>query len=178
MIKIAPSILSADFGVLAEEIARTAPDPFCEPELNTPEDVFGRIRGRHAITASNIAKYDGFHGVVIFEEHDPLAFTADSVQDAIDVSKQWFQKCHEIDDSAIYPLVMWNCLWKSGASIPLTRTATSLNCVGNGTVEATMVKFWLAGMPAPKPARICPGAATRAKLAALTEVIACAGRAE
>jgi hypothetical protein len=29
---------------LADEIARTAPDPFCEPELNTPEDTFGRMR--------------------------------------------------------------------------------------------------------------------------------------
>ncbi len=27
---------------LANEIAKTAPDPFCEPELNTPEDTFGR----------------------------------------------------------------------------------------------------------------------------------------
>jgi hypothetical protein len=111
---------------LAEEIARTAPDPFCEPELNTPEDSFGRIRGRHSITASNIAKYDGFHGVVIFEEHDPLAFTAESVQDAIDVSKRWFAECHAIDDEAVYPLVMWNCLWKSGASIPHGHMQVSL----------------------------------------------------
>lgn len=111
---------------LAEEIARTAPDPFCEPELNTPEDIFGRIRGKHSITASNIAKYDGFHGVVIFEEHDPLAFTAESVQDAIDVSKRWFQRCHEIDNTAVYPLLMWNCLWKSGASIPHGHMQVSL----------------------------------------------------
>ena len=35
----------------------------------TPEDVFGRIRGRHCITASNVAKYDGFHAVVIFDPY-------------------------------------------------------------------------------------------------------------
>ena len=29
---------------LAEEIARSHPDPFDDPEANTPEDVFGRIR--------------------------------------------------------------------------------------------------------------------------------------
>lgn len=111
---------------LADEIARTAPDPFCEPELNTPEDVFGRVRGTYSRTASNIAKYDGFHGVVIFDEHDPLAFTEASVQDAVDVSRRWFHECHAVDPSAIYPLVMWNCLWKSGASIPHGHMQVSL----------------------------------------------------
>jgi len=111
---------------LADEIARTAPDPFCDPEMNTPEDVFGRIRGKHTITASNIAKYDGFHGVVIFNEHDPLAFTEASVQDAINVSQRWFDACHAIDATAVYPLVMWNCLWKSGASIPHGHMQVSL----------------------------------------------------
>lgn len=111
---------------LADEIARTAPDPFCEPELNTPEDVFGRVRGKYATTASNIAKYDGFHGVVIFHTHDPLAFTQASVQDAVRVARQWFDQCQAIDDSAIYPLLMWNCLWKSGASIPHGHMQVSL----------------------------------------------------
>lgn len=111
---------------LADEIARSAPDPFCEPEMNTPEDVFGRIRGRHALTASNIAKYDGFHGVVIFHEHDPLAFTEAAVADALDVSRRWFDACRESDDSAVYPLIMWNCLWKSGASIPHGHMQVSL----------------------------------------------------
>jgi hypothetical protein len=111
---------------LADEIARTAPDPFCEPEMNTPEDVFGRIRGQYAITASNIAKYDGMHGVVIFREHDPLSFTQASVQDAIAVAQQWIQKSHEVDPEAIYPLIMWNCLWKSGASIPHGHIQVSL----------------------------------------------------
>ncbi|MEX2425678.1 MAG: hypothetical protein WD401_02845, partial [Thermomicrobiaceae bacterium] len=73
---------------LADEIAKTAPDPFCEPLHNTPADVFGRIEGKHTLTASNIAKYDGFHGVVIFREHDPLAFTGEVVEDAIQVSRQ------------------------------------------------------------------------------------------
>jgi hypothetical protein len=103
---------------LADEIARTAPDPFCEPEFNTPADTFGRIHGKHVVTASNIAKYDGFHGVVIFNEHDPLAFTSESVSDAFDVAGQWFARSHAADSAAVYPLIMWNCLWKSGASIP------------------------------------------------------------
>lgn len=112
---------------LADEIARTAPDPFCEPELNTPEDTFGRVRGVSAVTASNIAKYDGYHGVVIFAEHDPLAFTRSSVQDALSVARTWFEQCHAEDAAAVYPLIMWNCLWKSGASIPHGHMQVSLS---------------------------------------------------
>lgn len=111
---------------LADEIAKTAPDPFCEPELNTPADTFGRIHGEHSITASNIAKYDGFHGVVIFDEHDPLAFTEGLVLDAVRVAQEWFQTSHQADPTALYPLFMWNCLWKSGASIPHGHAQVSL----------------------------------------------------
>lgn len=111
---------------LADEIAKTAPDPFCEPELNTPADTFGRIRGTHTVTASNIAKYDGFHGVVIFDEHDPLAFSEELVVDAVRTAERWFAASHAEDPTAIYPFFMWNCLWKSGASIPHGHAQVSL----------------------------------------------------
>lgn len=111
---------------LADELAKTAPDPFCEPELNTPEDPFGRIRGRRTLTASNIAKYDGLHGVIIFEEHDPLAFDEELVLDALEVAEAWFARAHACDPDAIYPLFMWNCLWRSGASIPHGHAQVSL----------------------------------------------------
>jgi hypothetical protein len=92
-------------------------DPFCKPLEGTPEDVFGRVRGKHSITASNIAKYDGFHGLVIFDEHNPLAFSAEEVSDYIDTALAWAYQAHEIDQEARYFFFMWNCLWKSGASI-------------------------------------------------------------
>lgn len=111
---------------LHEELARSAPDPFCEPLVNTPEDVFGRIEGRYCVTASNIAKYDGWHGVIVFSDHDPLAFDEESVADYLDVARRWWAKAHELDPAAIYPLFMWNCLWKAGASIPHGHAQMSL----------------------------------------------------
>lgn len=111
---------------LADEIAKTAPDPFDEPELNTPADTFGRIEGTHTVTASNIAKYDGCHGVIIFHEHDPLAFSEDSVVDAVTVAQEWYRRAHMANENAVYPLFMWNCLWKSGASIPHGHCQVSL----------------------------------------------------
>ena len=92
-------------------------DPFCSPLDATPEDIFGRVRGRHSVTASNIAKYDAFHGVVIFDEHNPLRFNDDSISDAIDVGMEWGRRALEADPAAKYLFFMWNCLWKSGASI-------------------------------------------------------------
>lgn len=98
------------------EIARDG-DPFCHPETGTPADVFGRVKGKHCITASNVAKYDGFHGLVIFDEHNPLAFTADGVADYVDTALAWARKAHNADNAARYFFFMWNGLWRAGASI-------------------------------------------------------------
>jgi len=98
------------------EIARTG-DPFCHPETGTPADVFGRVRGKHCITASNIAKYDGFHGLVIFDEHNPLIFTAEGLADYVETALAWARKAHNADNAARYFFLMWNCLWRAGASI-------------------------------------------------------------
>ncbi len=101
-----------------EEIVRSGlGDPFCHPYEGTPEDIFGRIVGTRAVTASNVAKYDAFHGVVIHREHDPLAFDRDAIQDYLDVGLRWGRAVYEADPEARYYFFMWNCLWKSGASI-------------------------------------------------------------
>ena len=102
---------------LEETIMSNLGDPFCKPLEGTPADTFGRVRGKHSITASNIAKYDGFHGVMIFDEHNPLVFSPGEVGDYIDTALEWAHKAHDVDREARYFFFMWNCLWKSGASI-------------------------------------------------------------
>lgn len=102
---------------LADEIYGDGPDPFDEPEENTSEDTFGRIRGEHCITAGNLAKSDVSHGVIIFNEHNPWMVTEDAFADAIDVAVRWFDASFQHQPDANYPLLIWNCLWKAGASI-------------------------------------------------------------
>src|ERR687884_872517 len=80
---------------LQQIIASSENDPFCYPQDGTPEDLFGRVSGRHAITASNIAKYDGFHGVVIYDHHNPLALTCEDVVDYFDVGLRWAHEALE-----------------------------------------------------------------------------------
>ncbi len=102
---------------LEREIENTAADPFCRPEEGTPADIFGRVRGEHAITASNVAKYDGFHGVIVFDAHNPLDLTPEKVSDYIAVGLEWCRHALEADPEARYPFLMWNCLWRAGGSI-------------------------------------------------------------
>ncbi len=90
---------------------------FATPESGTPEDVFGRIRGRYCLTASNIAKYDGWHSVLIFDQHHPLNFNRERIEDYLQTAQRWFNTVHTHDSNAVYPFFIWNCLWRSGASV-------------------------------------------------------------
>src|SRR5262249_2524875 len=79
--------------------------------------LFGRIRGRFCVSASNVAKYDGWHGLVIFDEPHPLRFDRAQVRDYLDVAFRWIAAAHAYDERAIYPIITWNCLPKSGARL-------------------------------------------------------------
>jgi hypothetical protein len=99
-------------------IAAAANDPFDHPLTGTPADTFGRITGAHAITASNVAKYDGYHGVLVFNEHDPLApIDAATIRDHLATVRRWGEAALASDPAARYLFVMWNCLWRAGGSI-------------------------------------------------------------
>jgi hypothetical protein len=92
-------------------------DTFANPLANTPEDIFGRIQGRHCITASNIAKCDELHGLVIFNNSHPLKWGREEVADYIDTAWKWALKAHASHPLNRYFFFCWNCLWRSGASI-------------------------------------------------------------
>ncbi|MBI2724255.1 MAG: hypothetical protein HYX50_04245 [Chloroflexi bacterium] len=100
-----------------EELDRNGADPLSDPFNGTPEDLFGRVRGKYCVTASNIAKFDGFHGLVVFNEKHPLRFTREMLHDYIDTAGRWGDLAHASDPEAKYYLFLWNCLWRAGASL-------------------------------------------------------------
>jgi hypothetical protein len=114
-----PGASSSSQATLDVWIARELADHdiFRHPERDTTADVFGRIRGRYCITASNIAKYDGWHGLVIFDEPHPLHFGAAQLRDYLGTALRWIATAHAHDPQAIYPMITWNCLPKSGATL-------------------------------------------------------------
>ncbi len=91
--------------------------PFADPLQETPADTFGRVEGEHWITASNIAKYDYLHAVLI--ARDPYTYVTSEAQvaDMLHVAIRWCQDAHRADPQAVYPFLIWNYLWRAGASI-------------------------------------------------------------
>jgi hypothetical protein len=103
---------------VAETIRSTENDPFCSVATGTPADDFGRISGALGVTASNVAKYDGYHGVLVFNTHDPLApMDGAAVADHLATARRWAEAAVERDPAAPYYFLMWNCLWRAGGSI-------------------------------------------------------------
>ena len=92
-------------------------DPLAHPLTGTPEDRFGRVRGRYCVTAANVAKFDGYHGLVIFDERHPLRWTRAQVHDYVDTAWRWAELAHRGDPQAVYYMFIWNCLWRAGASL-------------------------------------------------------------
>ncbi len=101
----------------AQFLSASDSDSFSHPEDSTPEDLFGRVVGKHCVTASNIAKYDGLHSIVIFNDFNPLRFSREQVIDYIDVGWEWARRAHASQPEARYFFFIWNCLWRAGASV-------------------------------------------------------------
>ncbi len=102
---------------LDAELAKTNGDSFDDPYRNTPEDTFGRVDGEWCTTASNIAKFDGWHGLVVFKERNPLQFNREQLHDYLNTGERWAALAHRSDPSAKYYFFLWNCLWNAGASL-------------------------------------------------------------
>ena len=99
-------------------IRSTVGDPFCHLETGTPADEFGRLRGAGSATASNVAKYDGNHGVLVFDAHDPLVpMDGAAIADHFRTARSWAAAAFDRDPTAPYYFLLWNCLWRAGSSI-------------------------------------------------------------
>lgn len=116
---------SADLDTLINSTLATG-DIFRDPLNDTPADLFGRIEGKHCISASNVAKYDAWHGLVIFNEAHPLRFDREQVQDYFQTAYRWLRAAYAYDSTAHYPMITWNSLWKSGASLVHGHLQTAL----------------------------------------------------
>jgi hypothetical protein len=106
----------ASSSTVAERIEAARGDDFCDPERRTPAEVFGRVRVGRLSAASNVAKADGWHAVLISDDHDPLAIDAQGVTDLLAASVAWAARVREIDPTARHLFLGWNCLWRAGAS--------------------------------------------------------------
>jgi hypothetical protein len=102
---------------MAAPLLPNGDDIFAQPLRSTAEDVFGRVRGAHCITTSNVSRWDGLCAVEIFDEPDPLAFTRTQLRDYLRVGLTWARHANVQDPAARYFIWMWNGGPKAGASI-------------------------------------------------------------
>jgi hypothetical protein len=102
---------------VALEPAPAGEEALSRPLELTPKDAFGRIEGEHCFTASNVAKAAAWHGLIVFREPDPLAFSRESVGDCLETARRWWAAAHARDAEAVYPLLFWNCGAAAGASL-------------------------------------------------------------
>lgn len=116
----------AELGAFAE-IASSAGAgcDFCSPAEKTGAESWGRIHGRHSVTAANAFRADGAHGLLIFSRHDPLAVSLDELADGLEVIERWLHRTAAeasraeptpAEGGVWWPLVWWNALHKSSAS--------------------------------------------------------------
>ena len=75
------------------------------------------MRGRRVVSGANAAVADAHHAVLVFDEHDPLAFDADLVRDILETGRAWADRSREADPGAANYILIWNCLWRAGGSI-------------------------------------------------------------
>jgi hypothetical protein len=123
---------------LAAEIDATRHDPFCDPLHATPAAAWGRVRGRAAMSGANAAAYDAEHGILVFNEHDPLAFDVEDVADLLALGRRWADAARATDPDADRYLFLWNCLWRAGGSIIHGHAQTLL---GHGRHHARLERW-------------------------------------
>lgn len=102
-------------------------EPLDDPLAKTPEDSFGRVRGKYCLTSANIAKYDGLHAmIIILKQHNPLSVHLGEFQDMVETAWRWLEKAQAADPQAKYPFFLWNCLWRAGATLIHTHAQVML----------------------------------------------------
>jgi len=135
---------SASSASVRQRIESTRGDDFCDPERRTPAEIFGRVRVGQVGASSNVAKADGWHAVLTFDEHDPLAIDQAGAADLLATAEAWAARVRERDPSARHLFLGWNCLWRAGASQVHAHAQVTLS---RGMASARVEGWRAAGLP-------------------------------
>ena len=110
-------VRSADGGPQSPD-RRAQSDIFATPLESTAADTFGRVHGKHCVTTSNIARWEGMNAVLIFDAFDPLAVDEAHMRDYFAASREWARRARLAAPGARHFVWMWNGGPMGGASIP------------------------------------------------------------
>ena len=109
----------------------------------TAVELFGRIDGKHCYVASNVAKYERWHALLVAHEHHPLRYTLDGIVDALATARKWFELANGRDPEARFPHLMWDAGSRASASQPHLHMQLSLSHNAYFTrAEHTRLSAW------------------------------------
>jgi hypothetical protein len=98
-------------------IKNTKNDFLCDVKHHTPKDIFGRISTSSSSTASVLKKYDAWHSLVVFKEHNPYKINITQIKDLLKTAIKWKNMCDKKEKRTHHLFIIWNCLWKSEKSL-------------------------------------------------------------
>jgi hypothetical protein len=84
-----------------------------------PEEIGGSlpasISDDHCLILDPRVKFDGYHALIAFTEHNPLVYTEEAITSYLEMGEAWAQACHRDSlragcDPAVFYLFTWNCL--------------------------------------------------------------------
>ncbi len=69
----------------------------------------------HCMVLNPPVKHDGYHGLLLFKEHNPLVYTTPAIANYLEVGASWAIACHHDSkqtggEAATFYLFTWNCL--------------------------------------------------------------------
>lgn len=88
---------------------------FCSEE-NTAYSSIGRLKTQYSYTASNLFPFDSPHELLLPRKHDLLELTYEEFNDMFKLSTKYFEKVYQSDKTLKYPTLLWDFLYKGGAS--------------------------------------------------------------
>lgn len=92
--------------------------PFENTDSLTSKQKFKPIPGKHSKTVANVAAYEKYHSLVVFNKRNPLEQSQTEIKSHLKTSETWFKKAQLIDENHKNKLLIWNCLWRAGSSVP------------------------------------------------------------
>lgn len=75
-----------------------------------------RIKTIYSYSAANLFPFDENHELFLPRKHDLLSLNFSEFKDLLKLPEKWFNQMHSKNRDLNYPVVLWDFLYKAGAS--------------------------------------------------------------
>jgi hypothetical protein len=76
----------------------------------------GRIETNHSFSSANLFPFDEFHELFLPKKHNLFELDYKEFKDLMYLPLEWFARTRKQNPGLKYPVIMWDFLYKAGAS--------------------------------------------------------------